>query len=91
MAVSPVNDLTLSIPPTKGQARLRSVACIGGLCIERDVSTDEIHEYIADSNNVVWLDVQDPGEQELEMLLEQFGFHPLSVEDVVHPDQRQGR
>lgn len=86
--MTPVQDLTSTLPPQTSQARLRSVACIAGLCIERDVSTDEIHTYIADPDNVVWLDVQDPGEKELEMLLEQFGFHPLSVEDVVHPDQR---
>ncbi|MFV0446437.1 MAG: magnesium/cobalt transporter CorA [Planctomycetaceae bacterium] len=83
-------DLTaeLATDSNRSPAKLRSVACLGGLCIERDVSTDELHEYIADEANVVWLDVQDPGEAELEILLDQFGFHPLSVEDVVHPDQR---
>lgn len=81
-------DLAHSVPTTGQRAQLRAVACVGGLCIERDISTSEIHEYLREPTNLVWLDVQDPGEQELEMLLEQFGFHPLSVEDVVHPDQR---
>lgn len=68
--------------------RIKAIACLAGLCIERDIPTGEIHDYIRDPANLVWLDVQDPGEAELELLLEQFGFHPLSVEDVAHPDQR---
>jgi magnesium transporter len=84
----PVQDITLTAPETGRQPQLRAVGCVGGLCIERDISTSEIHEYLREPTNLVWLDVQDPGQQELEMLLEQFGFHPLSVEDVIHPDQR---
>ena len=43
---------------------------------------DEIGEYIRDLDNLVWLDVQDPGPEELSLLFEKFGFHPLAVEDV---------
>ena len=82
------SDLASLVADDRPAAVLRSVACVGGLSIERDISTSEIHDYLQETDNLVWLDVQDPGEAELEMLLEQFGFHPLSVEDVVHPDQR---
>jgi magnesium transporter len=85
-----ITDLPVSLTVAAGESRakLRSVACVGGLCVERDVATSELHNYIADESNVVWLDVQDPGERELQLLLDEFGFHPLSVEDVVHADQR---
>src|SRR5215210_3257583 len=34
------------------------------------------------------MDVQDPGPEELSMLLEEFGFHPLALEDVAKGQQR---
>jgi magnesium transporter len=70
------------------RSKLKAVACVGGLCIERDIPVHELHDYIKVPENLVWLDVQDPGDEELNLLLEEFGFHPLSVEDVAHPDQR---
>lgn len=73
---------------TPRETRLRAVACVGGVSVERGIPTAELHDYLKEPTNLVWLDLQDPGEAELEMLLEQFGFHPLSVEDVVHLDQR---
>ena len=69
-------------------ACLKTVACVGGVSIERGIPTDEIHQYIRDPENLIWMDVQDPGEQELSMLLEEFGFHPLSIEDVSKGEQR---
>jgi magnesium transporter len=70
------------------EPKLRAIACVGGLSIERNIPTTEISDYIKDRSNLVWLDVQDPGEEELAMLTEEFGFHPLSIEDVSHAGQR---
>ena len=36
----------------------------------------------------LWIDARDPSEDELEQLRKQFSLHPLSIEDVVHWDQR---
>jgi magnesium transporter len=36
----------------------------------------------------MWIDARDPSEDELEQLRKQFSLHPLSIEDVVHWDQR---
>jgi magnesium transporter len=33
-------------------------------------------------DEVLWLDVEDPTEDDFKLLLEGFGFHPLSIEDV---------
>jgi magnesium transporter len=56
--------------------------------LERDVPTEEIRDYIRELGNLVWMDVQDPGPEELSMLLEEFGFHPLALEDVAKDQQR---
>ena len=73
---------------TSVAAKVKTVACLGGVSLERGVPTEEIHEYIRDSANLVWMDVQDPGPAELSMLLEEFGFHPLALEDVTKGQQR---
>jgi magnesium transporter len=68
--------------------RVKTVACLGGISLERDVPSEDIREYIREARNLVWVDVQDPGPAELSMLLEEFGFHPLALEDVASGQQR---
>lgn len=68
--------------------RVKTVACVGGVSLERGVPTEEIHDYIKEAGNLVWVDVQDPGHEELSMLLEEFGFHPLALDDVAKGQQR---
>jgi len=81
-------------PATEGQsapppaARIRTVACVAGVSVERGVPTDEIREYVRDPSNLVWMDIQDPGPEEVTVLLEEFGFHPLALEDVSRGGQR---
>jgi magnesium transporter len=70
------------------KARVRTVACLGGVSLERNVPSEEIRAHIHDASNLVWMDVQDPGPAELSMLLEEFGFHPLALEDVAKGQQR---
>lgn len=71
-----------------GSPKVKTVACLGSVSLERDVPTEEIRDYIRDPGNLVWVDVQDPGPAELSMLLEEFGFHPLALEDVATGQQR---
>ena len=68
--------------------RVRTVACLGGVSLERDVPQEQIHEYIATAEHVTWVDVEDPGEREIAMLLEEFGFHPLALEEAAKGHQR---
>ena len=42
----------------------------------------------ADEDAVVWLDLYDPDEADLQILIEEFGLHPLAVEDAVVDHQR---
>jgi magnesium transporter len=61
---------------------VKAVACLSGVSIERSVPVDEFHDCIREASNLLWVDVQDPGPQELSLLLEHFAFHPLALEDV---------
>jgi magnesium transporter len=56
--------------------------------LERDVPEEQIREYIHAADHVTWVDVEDPGEHEIEMLLEEFGFHPLALEEAAKANQR---
>ena len=76
---NPAADPSLGREP---QAQVRGMACRSGLSLERGVSLSDIREYLRDSANTVWVDIQDPGPEEQSLLLEEFGFHPLTVEDV---------
>lgn len=68
--------------------RVKTVACVCGVSIERDVPAGEIHEYIRDPDTVVWVDVRDPGPAELATLEEEFGFHPLALGDAARGRRR---
>ncbi len=43
----------------------------------------EVLKHLNKSGNVVWIDIEDPSEQEIDFLIEKFDFHPLSIEDSV--------
>ena len=53
-----------------------------------DVAREEIHEYLARNDCIVWVAVRDPEPHELEQLEEEFDLHPLAVEDARHGHQR---
>lgn len=78
----------LSASASGDTPRVRTVACLGGVSLERDVPPGEIREVIREPENLVWVDLQNPGPAELGMLLEEFGFHPLALEDVAKGGQR---
>ena len=48
----------------------------------------DISEYCLSERNVVWADVSDPTSQDFADLAEEFGFHPLSIEDCRNEHQR---
>ncbi|MBI4317093.1 MAG: magnesium/cobalt transporter CorA [Chloroflexi bacterium] len=49
---------------------------------------DEISGLISNRRELVWLDLHDPDEQEIEMLGREFGFHRLAIDDVRRGHQR---
>src|SRR6516165_10981958 len=68
--------------------RLKAVACLGGVSLERGVPAGEIHDYILEPDNVVWVDAQDPGPAEITTLIDEFGLHPLALEDAAGGQRR---
>lgn len=72
--------------PTKCQARNRLYRD-GRLELEGFPVT-EISNYMADESVTIWLDLADPDHDDLAVLSEEFGLHPLAVEDAVHERQR---
>jgi magnesium transporter len=46
-----------------------------------------ISDHLAEGS-VVWLDLRDPDREDLEVLSEEFGLHPLAIEDAVQEHER---
>jgi Mg2+ and Co2+ transporter CorA len=47
-----------------------------------------VGELLADRANRLWLDVSDPGPEDVALLRREFGFHELALEDVTRPHER---
>ena len=52
-------------------------------CLAADISDLRIQ-----AGNIIWADVSDPTSRDFEALAEEFGFHPLSIEDCRNAHQR---
>lgn len=53
-----------------------------------DVDPSEIHRYVAQPDNLVWVALRDPDPATLEQMQAQFDLHPLAVEDARNGHQR---
>jgi magnesium transporter len=82
VAASAICDVT----PTRCQARTRLYRD-GRLELE-GFPVAEISDHLADEAVTVWLDLRDPDRSDLAVLSEEFGLHPLAVEDAVQEHQR---
>ncbi|MCE5300414.1 MAG: magnesium transporter CorA family protein [Spirochaetia bacterium] len=45
----------------------------------------EIMQSIKDPRICTWIDLEDPSEAEIDFLIDEFNFHPLSIEDAILP------
>ena len=55
---------------------------------EENCRAADISELRLLEQNVIWADVTDPTSNDFEELAEEFGFHPLSIEDCRSEHQR---
>jgi magnesium transporter len=53
-----------------------------------EVSVERLGELLADRQNRLWLDISDPGPEEVGLLRRTFGCHELALEDVTKPHER---
>jgi magnesium transporter len=72
--------------PTKCQARDRLYR--RGELVAEGFPVAEISDYLADRESVIWLDLRDPDRDDLNVLSEEFGLHPLAVEDATQEHER---
>src|SRR5688572_3711815 len=56
--------------------------------ISNDTSPEALAAAVRDPKTVFWLDMVKPTEEELFLLDEVFGFHPLAIEDTINYSQR---
>src|SRR5690348_12417113 len=82
----PVASAISTASPTQCLARTRLYRH-GQLELE-GFPVSDISDYLPDESVTVWLDLSAPTPDDLAVLSEEFGLHPLAVEDALHPGQR---
>jgi magnesium transporter len=66
----------------------RLVVCRAGGQFTMKVNPDDISEIIKQEDQFVWLDLQDPQEQDIALLRDEFKFHRLAIEDATRHHER---
>jgi magnesium transporter len=59
-----------------------------GMLEAKDFPAAQISDYLEQPDTVVWLDLCEPDQQDLELVSEEFGLHPLAVEDATQEHER---
>jgi magnesium transporter len=59
-----------------------------GKVTEEMFDVTRISDALKEDGTLVWLDLEDPAQEEIEMLRGEFDLHPLEIEDTLHRDQR---
>ena len=83
----PESATVTAAEPPKCPTRTRAYR--DGKMVAEGFPAEQIHEILGrDEECVVWLDLFDPDEADLQIVTHEFGLHPLAVEDAVHDHQR---
>ncbi len=56
--------------------------------LQNDIPLADISDILQRGDGLLWIDVVDPTPDELRLLGEEFGFHPLALEDALRRHQR---
>jgi magnesium transporter len=72
--------------PTRCQTRTRLYR--HGVLEAEGLAVSEIGGHLREEGVTVWLDLHDPGVDDLKVLTDEFGLHPLAVEDAVLRHER---
>jgi magnesium transporter len=60
----------------------------GGQVVEEGFDVARVSDHLEHDDTVVWLDLLSPTQEDLQVLVDELGLHPLAVEDAVHRHQR---
>lgn len=52
------------------------------------LTADALVAALADPHHMIWVDIQDPADDDVVLLQDQFGFHPLAIEDATRAHER---
>lgn len=77
----------METPPTKSMVANCAAYAADGRKI-RDITLDEISDFLAEPSGFVWVGLVEPDEDLLEKLQGEFGLHELAVEDAHSAHQR---
>jgi magnesium transporter len=53
-----------------------------------DVELNRVHEFLKSPEDLLWIDLYDVGNNELQYIADLFHFHPLAIEDCLHVSPR---
>ncbi len=53
--------------------------------IARVADRGEVERLLKSPRNLLWLDITNPDENDIDLLMETFGFHQLAIEDAIFP------
>ena len=72
--------------PTRCDAHTRLYR--DGQLVLEGFPVQDISEHLSETGTVVWLDLLQPSAADMEVLVVEFGLHPLAIEDALHDHQR---
>ncbi|MCW2716176.1 MAG: CorA-like magnesium transport protein [Frankiales bacterium] len=72
--------------PTSCEAATRLYRA--GVLVAEGFPVEDISVHLAEPDTVVWLDLLQPSLADMDVLIEEFGLHPLAIEDALHDHQR---
>ena len=72
--------------PTNCQARTRLYR--EGRLVDQGFAIEQISDHLAEPGTLIWLDLRSPDHQDLAVLQDEFGLHPVAIEDALVDRER---
>ncbi len=76
------------VPAPRPTAMKHLVVCKPNGEFIRHIDPHQISDLLAAQDHFVWLDMEDPQAGDIALLQEEFGFHPLAIEDATRAHER---
>jgi magnesium transporter len=74
--------------PARSSAFNHLVVCQASGEFVKHVNPHDIGKLLAHNEHFVWLDMRDPQANDIALLRQEFGFHPLAIEDATRTHER---
>ena len=67
---------------------MRRLITVQNGTFQLDLPIDQVRSALSRSTTLLWLDIEDPTQEDTKLLRDVFGFHPLAVEDAIRAHER---